>query len=45
VRILLDRSATIASAVERILALGPPNAAVAHLLEFATDSNRGIARP
>jgi len=45
VRILLDRSATVASAASRVVALGPPNDAVAHLLEFASGSKRGIARP
>lgn len=45
VRILLDRSLTVEQALEDVRALGEPSPAIAHLLEFAASSKRGLARP
>lgn len=45
VRILLDRSLTVAEAIERVRGQGEPSTAVAELLEFAATSKRGLARP
>jgi len=44
VRILLDRSLTVADAIESVRALGEPPPSVTQLLEFATTSKRGLAR-
>lgn len=45
VRLLLDRSLKVDDALERIRGLGEPSPPIAHLIEFATASGRGLARP
>ena len=44
VRILLDRSLTVAEAIEHIRTHGEPGTAVEALLDFAATSKRGLAR-
>lgn len=44
VRILLDRSLTVAEAIEHVRAHGEPGTAVEALLDFAATSKRGLAR-
>lgn len=44
VRILIDRASTVERAVDRVRGFGEPSPDVAHLIEFATSSIRGLAR-
>jgi len=44
VRVLLDRSLTVAEAIDRVRERGEPGPAVAQLLDFAATSKRGLAR-
>jgi len=44
VRVLIDRSLTVDDALDRVRGFGSSSAAVHHLIEFAANSKRGLAR-